>query len=170
MLTPFLDRWRLCALLASAAMVFASRLEGHGLVDFDPKWLRQVLFNLLQNALNISPPGGRISLVSDFTVESWRVALEDQGPGVPPAQRERIFERFVRLESTGASEVKGSGLGLAISRSIIDLHQGTIRAEAAPQGTGLRVVFELPIGEIRRQTAPVAEPRTEAPAPTQESA
>ena len=146
------------ALSEHRGMVFQSRIEGQGKVDFDPKWLRQVLFNLLQNALNISPPGGRISLTSDFTVESWRVAIEDQGPGVPPAQRERIFERFVRLESGGAHEVKGSGLGLAISRSIIGLHRGTIRAEAALQGTGLRVVFELPIGDMPGTPAPfVAE-------------
>ncbi|MDB6126312.1 MAG: cusS [Verrucomicrobia bacterium] len=150
------------ALAEHRGMVFQSRIEGQGKVDFDPKWLRQVLFNLLQNALNISPPGGRISLVSDFTVESWRVAIEDQGPGVPTAQRERIFERFVRLESGGDHEVKGSGLGLAISRSIIGLHRGTIRAEAALQGTGLRVVFELPIGEMRGTPPPF---EVEAPAP-----
>ena len=121
---------------------FEISAEGQGLVDFDPKWLRQVLFNLLQNAINVSPPGGRIRLVSDFTLDAWRVAIEDQGPGVPEAQRARIFERFVRL----APDEKGSGLGLAISRSIIALHRGTIRAEAAAHGSGLRVVFELPLG------------------------
>jgi two-component system heavy metal sensor histidine kinase CusS len=136
------------ALAEHRGMTFEARIEGHGRVDFDPKWLRQVLFNLLQNALNVSPAGGKITLDSEFTVESWRVALEDQGPGVPAPQRERIFERFVRLESRGAPEVKGSGLGLAISRSIIGLHRGTIWAEAAHHGGGLRVVFELPIGEI----------------------
>lgn len=146
------------ALTEHRGMVFEARLEGRGKVDYDPKWLRQVLFNLLQNALNISPPGGRVTLVSDFTVESWRVAIEDQGPGVPPGQRERIFERFVRLESGGAGDTKGSGLGLAISRSIIGLHRGTIRAEAAPAGTGLRVVFELPIGEMPGTAAPFADP------------
>ena len=157
------------ALAEHRGMVFTARREGHGLVDFDPKWLRQVLFNLLQNAMNISPPGGRISLVSDFTVESWRVAIEDQGPGVPPAQRERIFERFVRLESAGPEEVKGSGLGLTISRSIINLHGGTIRAEAAVQGTGLRVVFELPIGEMAG-TITAARAEEAAPGTTPESA
>lgn len=156
------------ALAEHRGMAFAARIEGHGTVDFDPKWLRQVLFNLLQNALNVSPRGGRISLVSDFTVDAWRVAIEDQGPGVPPAQRERIFERFVRLESAGTEEVKGSGLGLAISRSIIGLHHGTIRAEAAVQGAGLRVVFELPIGE-RPAAAPGAGAPDAAPGPAPES-
>lgn len=147
------------ALAEHRGMNFSAMFEGNGKVDFDPKWLRQVLFNLLQNAINVSPPRGRISLLSDFTVETWRVAIEDQGPGVPAEQRERIFERFVRLESDGAHEVKGSGLGLTICRSIIGLHRGSIRAEAA-QGSGLRVVFELPIGEL---TAP-AKPAAAAPA------
>lgn len=146
------------ALAEHRGLTFIASHDGHGKVDFDPKWLRQVLFNLLQNALNVSPPGGRIALASDFTVESWRVALEDQGPGVPAAQRERIFERFVRLESDGAGEIKGSGLGLAISRSIIVLHRGSIRAEAAAPGPGLRVVFELPIGEMTGVAPPADTP------------
>lgn len=147
------------ALSEHRGLVFTATHEGHGRVDFDPKWLRQVLFNLLQNAMNASPPGGRILLQSDFTVESWRVALEDEGPGVPAAQRERIFERFVRLDAEGRGEVTGSGLGLAISRSIVVLHRGSIRAEAAAHGTGLRVVFELPIGEMSADsTAPLPPP------------
>ncbi|MEO6873578.1 MAG: ATP-binding protein [Opitutaceae bacterium] len=133
------------ALAEHRGMVFSAATEGRGLVDFDPKWLRQVLLNLLQNALNVSPPGGRVSLTSVFTMDAWRVALEDQGCGVPPAQRERIFERFLRLETSVARETKGSGLGLAISRSIIGLHRGIIRAEAGYGGVGLRVIFELPL-------------------------
>ncbi|MBX3737579.1 MAG: HAMP domain-containing protein [Candidatus Didemnitutus sp.] len=129
---------------------FALQLEGDGLVEFDPSWLRQVLFNLVQNALNVSPTGGSIQLVSDFTVESWRVALEDEGPGVAPEQRERIFDRFVRLETDEKpAAAKGSGLGQAISRSIVGLHGGTIRAEAGASGRGLRIVFELPVLERR---------------------
>ena len=133
------------ALTEHRGMVFTAKIEGDGQVDFDPKWLRQVLLNLLQNALNVSAPGSRISLGSTFTTEVWRVALEDQGPGVPPEQLERIFERFVRLEGGGVRDEKGSGLGLPISRSIIGLHRGVIRAEPARPGRGLRVIFELPI-------------------------
>ena len=146
------------ALTEHRGMVFSAAIEGGGKVDFDPKWLRQVLLNLLQNALNVSPPGGQISLVSVFTVAAWRVAIEDQGPGVPPAQRDRIFERFVRLEAGGDREAKGSGLGLAISRSIIGLHRGTIRAEAGAAGVGLRVIFELPIGDMTATESPAENP------------
>ncbi len=132
---------------------FELAVEGQGQVDYDPKWLRQVLFNLLQNALNVSPRGRRVRLVSDFTPETWRVALDDEGPGVPAAQREKIFDRFVRL----VADEKGSGLGLAICRSVIGLHRGTIRAEEAAGG-GLRMVFELPIAGL-----PAPEPAPEAP-------
>lgn len=144
------------ALAEHRGLRYADRIEGEGLVDFDPKWLRQVLFNLAQNALNFSPPGGHIFLTSGFTAESWRVAVEDQGPGVPADQRERIFERFVRLDPGGTRETKGSGLGLAISKSIIGLHHGHIRAEGTASGVGLRVVFELPLAGMAATTQPPA--------------
>lgn len=126
---------------------FTMEIAKNGRADFDAKWIRQVLLNLLANALNVSPPGARIMLHSALAHGTWRVALEDEGPGVPLEQRERIFERFVRLEANGKpghGDQGGSGLGLAISRSIVDLHHGTIRAESATGGRGLRVVFELP--------------------------
>ena len=123
---------------------FVERIEGAGLAAFDPRWIRQVLLNLLSNALNVSPRGGCILLSSELAGGVWRVAIEDEGPGVPPDKREQIFERFVRLESPGKAESRGSGLGLAISRSIIGLHKGKIRAESASGGVGLRVVFEIP--------------------------
>jgi len=140
-------------LAESRGVRFAETLAGAGLVDFDPKWLRQVLLNLVSNALRYSPRGGLITLASDFTVESWRVAIEDDGPGVPAEQRERIFERFVRLDGGAREGEGGSGLGLAISRSIVTLHRGTIRAEAATRSTGLRVVFDLPIAPSTASTS-----------------
>lgn len=118
--------------------------EDAGTVEFDRRWLRQVLLNLLTNALNYTPAGKGITLTSELTGTGWRVALEDEGPGVPAEQRERIFERFVRLAHAGQND-KGTGLGLAICRSVITLHQGRIWAEDRPTGTGLRVVFELPL-------------------------
>jgi signal transduction histidine kinase len=123
---------------------FTGRVSGDGLVDFDPKWIRQVLLNLLSNALEVSPHGGEIRLESEVARGVWRVSIEDEGPGVPPDQRERIFERFVRLGRVNGNDSGGSGLGLAISRSIVGLHRGSIRALDAGTGSGLRVVFEIP--------------------------
>jgi len=126
---------------------FVLRREGEGTVAFEEKRLRQVLLNLLANAVDASPRDGVITLRSSLTAGLWRVSLEDQGPGVPDDQRERIFERFVRLDNRGGDD-KGSGLGLAICRSIIELHHGRIWAESGTDGRGLRVVFEIPGAQI----------------------
>ena len=117
---------------------------GEEQVEFDPHWMRQVLLNLLANALNYTPAGKCVTITSQADANGWRVAVDDQGPGVPADQRERIFERFVRLAHSTQHE-KGSGLGLAICHSIVTLHQGRIWAEAVPAGPGLRVIFELPV-------------------------
>ncbi len=142
---------------------FSERVEGKGLVPFDAKWIRQVLLNLMTNALNVSPHGSLVTVESEITLESWRMAIEDEGPGVPEDQRERIFERFVRLPTTGTEEVKGSGLGLAIARSVVELHHGIIRAEAGPRKGGLRMVVELP---LPRETSVMPPP----PAPAESRA
>lgn len=122
---------------------FAFNIASGGRVVFDGRWIRQVLLNLLTNALNFTPRGHTVTLSSEQADGLWRVAVEDEGPGVPADQHERIFERFVRLPS--GNEGGGSGLGLAISRSIVNLHRGRIRAETAGGGRGLRVVFEIPV-------------------------
>ena len=125
---------------------FAESISCDSWVQFDRKWIRQVLLNLLANALAVSPRGSEVRLASETAGGVWRVAVEDEGPGVPAEQRELIFERFVRLErSDEMGPSGGSGLGLAISRSIVGLHKGTIRAVSSERGPGLRVVFEIPI-------------------------
>jgi heavy metal sensor kinase len=130
-------------LVESRGVRLAVDIQGDGDVSFDARWIRQVLLNVVANALNFTPRGSTITLAARHTDALWQVAVEDEGPGVPPDQRERIFERFVRLGAN--SEAGGSGLGLAISRSIVHLHRGRIRAEPATHGAGLRMVFELPV-------------------------
>jgi signal transduction histidine kinase len=117
--------------------------EGEGSVAFEEKRMRQVLLNLLANALNASPPEGRITLHSKLFEDVWRITVDDEGPGLSAEQRTRIFERFVRFNHTG-SEDKGSGLGLAICRSIVQLHRGRIFAAPGESGRGLQMVIEIP--------------------------
>jgi two-component system heavy metal sensor histidine kinase CusS len=126
---------------------FVLAREGEGLVTFEAQRIRQVLLNLLANALCASPRDGVISLRSAFGAGVWRVSLEDQGPGVPASERERIFQRFVRLGTL--SDERGSGLGLAICRSIIELHYGRIWAEDAANAPGLKVLFEIQATELQ---------------------
>jgi two-component system heavy metal sensor histidine kinase CusS len=102
-----------------AGVRFEETIEGSEEVRFDRKWMRQVLLNLITNALNFSPQGSLLTLESTFTVDAWRIAVEDEGPGVAADQQKRIFERFVRV-APEASAKPGSGLGLAICRSIIE--------------------------------------------------
>jgi signal transduction histidine kinase len=123
---------------------FSYDSQGHGMAICEPRWLRRVLLNLLSNAINASPPGGHIRLNSRLAGQLWRVEIEDEGAGVPGPELERIFDRFVRVQSTTPQRHEGSGLGLAICRSIIGLHRGRIHAERAGNGHGLRVVFEVP--------------------------
>jgi signal transduction histidine kinase len=130
-------------------MRFVYAHQGSGTVLVEPRWLRRVLLNLVMNALNASPPGGVVSLNSVIQLDQWRVSLDDQGSGVAPEHREKIFERFFRLAPANDAQ-DGSGLGLAICRSIISLHGGKIWAESSPDSSGLRVVFAMPIA---RQSA-----------------
>jgi signal transduction histidine kinase len=117
-----------------------------GLAVFDPTRVEQVMTNLLGNAIRFTKPGGTLRVVAAHTGatdgERVEVAVIDQGPGVPPADRERIFEPFVQ----GADAVPGQGLGLglAICRRIVEAHGGEISVRDEPGG-GSRFVFTLPV-------------------------
>lgn len=117
-----------------------------GRVHCELTLMRQVLANLLSNALRVVPAGGKVQLESVLADDSWRLAMTDDGPGLAEDQVGRIFERFVHFEPAGErrESVSGHGLGLAICRSIVTLHGGRIFAENRTERRGLRVVVELP--------------------------
>ena len=119
--------------------------EGRDLVAFEEKWIRQVLLNLVTNAIHVSPAQGEIALHSSVENGVWRVSVEDEGPGLTDEQCLHIFERFVRLGHSDTAYA-GTGLGLAICRSIVELHRGRIFARARTGRTGLTVVVEIPVG------------------------
>jgi signal transduction histidine kinase len=122
---------------------FSVSVRGHGQVSFDESRFRQVLFNVISNAIKASPPGTEIRLTSEFRLGLWRVTVEDDGPGVSEEERQRMFDRFVRLGDS-APNTRGSGLGLTISRSIVRLHHGRIWADPARKLHGLAIIIELP--------------------------
>lgn len=97
--------------------------------------------NLLDNAIKYSPPGSRIDL--GLTTPDGRASLtvDDQGPGIAPAERARVFDRFYRAEGNSQH---GSGLGLAIARSIAEGHHASIVLEDTPGGQGLRARVDFP--------------------------
>ena len=95
----------------------------------------------MDNALKYSPEGGRVTLRCGVTAQGAFLEVEDNGPGVPEAERERILQRFYRLP--GASG-EGSGLGLAIADEIAHLHQARLLLGEGAGGVGLRVTLVFP--------------------------
>ncbi len=110
--------------------------------------LAQVLRNLVQNALEHTGPGGLVRVSATRRGDRVRISVDDDGPGIPTTERELIFDRFHRTDFSRTRREGGSGLGLAIARAIVAAHQGSIWAEASPQG-GARIVLELPRFEAR---------------------
>jgi heavy metal sensor kinase len=136
-----------------------SRLSGDVQFRGDEGMIRGMVMNLVENAVRHSPQNGRVDVTLDVRDSTVELAVTDAGPGVSPQDRERIFERFVRLDPPGAEG--GGGLGLPIARSVAERHGGTLvlDSEAA---TGTRFVATLPIAGL--SSAPAHGPlAAEAP-------
>jgi signal transduction histidine kinase len=122
------------------------------IVDADPDRIRQVLRNLLDNAIKYSPGGGLIVVRGDAHPHEVVVSVADQGIGIAPEHLNRLFEKFFRAKSAFGSHVVGSGLGLPIAHTIIEEHGGRIWAESR-LGEGSRIFFTLPRPERGRELA-----------------
>ena len=134
-----LDDWLVAA---DARRIDLGVEREHASLAGDPTLLRELLANLVDNALKYTPDGGQVTLSCrrgrDAAIE---IEVSDNGPGIPEAERERVFERFRRLPGGGAS---GSGLGLPIAREIARAHGGSIAIAAPADGRGTRVSVRLP--------------------------
>lgn len=106
--------------------------------------IERVLENLIENAIKYTPEGGRVSLSLVPGAGCIEARVADNGPGIPEEDRERIFERFYRVEKSRADAPEGTGLGLAITRRILQLHDSPIRVESIP-GKGASFSFSLPL-------------------------
>jgi heavy metal sensor kinase len=118
--------------------------QGDGDLPFtgDERLLRQLLMNLLGNAVRHTPDGGCVRVAVAAEPLSYEVRVVDAGPGIPPADRERVFERFVRLDASGRAP-DGAGLGLPIARAIAEAHGGTL-ALASGDAPGSTFLLRLP--------------------------
>lgn len=169
------------ALLRDAATIVGPDLDARGQrvtvhcalpekwrIPGDPARLQQVLWNLLQNATKFSPPQSHIQLTARLLPgETARIelAVEDEGPGVPAAECERIFHPFEQIRNgRRIGRDSGLGLGLAIARAIVELHDGTLQVGPGAGGRGARFTANLPLVPAG-ETAPPGHPAVEPAVP-----
>ncbi|MBE3015585.1 DUF4173 domain-containing protein [Microbispora sp. NEAU-D428] len=144
------------AALARDDVTVVSAVTPGTALSADAALLAQVLANLLDNAVRHSPSGGTVRVEARPAGANLEISVTDDGPGIPPAERARVFERFSRLDAGRAADAGGAGLGLAIAKEIVELHGGSIavtdpvpaarRPKGGDRGTapGCRMVVVLP--------------------------
>jgi signal transduction histidine kinase len=125
--------------LAQAKGITIETTPGAFSVTADRVRFRQILYNLLSNALKFTSREGLISITASNVAEWLEFCIGDSGTGIPPSEHDAIFGRYYRANTTK----EGTGLGLAITRQLIEQHGGDIRVESAP-GTGSRFIFRIP--------------------------
>jgi two-component system phosphate regulon sensor histidine kinase PhoR len=119
-------------------------VDGPQPIRCDENKLRQVLVNLVDNAVKYSPGGGRVELSVRSANGSCLIEVADEGLGIPAAERDRIFEKFYRLDPQQTQGVGGSGLGLYICRELVERMDGRLLVDSEP-GKGSRFTVELPL-------------------------
>ncbi|HVT15023.1 MAG TPA: ATP-binding protein [Thermoanaerobaculia bacterium] len=157
-------------LLLDLAALMAGRVERAGLafvlsIDAglpllwgDARRIKQVVLNLLANALKFTPAGGTIELKAyrqNLASGDVRVAVKDTGIGIAAADRQRLFLPFEQVDSSYGRKQQGTGLGLALSRRLVELHGGSLQVDSAGEGCGSTFTFSLPVPEQRGHRAQV---------------
>jgi len=105
-----------------------------------------VLYNLVDNAVRFTPPGGSVTVTGTRREDRVAIEVRDSGVGIAPEHLPRLFERFYRADASRSREGGGTGIGLAIARSIVESHGGRITATSEP-GQGSAFTFDLPAAE-----------------------
>ena len=116
--------------------------EDEILIQADQRLLERALVNLLRNSARFAKH--RIHISIQLTKNDVKIIIDDDGIGIPPGKRERIFEAFTRLDPSRSRDSGGVGLGLAIVKKVVDKHQGEIKVVDSPLG-GARFVMQLPL-------------------------
>lgn len=133
------------------------------LLCIDAVLMEQVFFNLLDNACKYAPPGTPIKVWALRAADHIAIEVIDRGPGIPPEDREKVFDMFYRVQASD-SQAAGTGLGLAICRGIVEAHGGTIRAEPGLHGVGTGIIIHLPLppdlGQLSRREIQPENERT----------
>jgi two-component system, OmpR family, sensor histidine kinase KdpD len=158
-LTPNYDWCDLRELIGRAGARLEQPLHEHslevaiapeaGIIYADATLLEQVIVNVLDNAAKFSPPGSRIEVSASMLGEDLLVAVTDEGPGIPPGERDRVFDMFYRVRDRDQRR-PGTGLGLAICKGFVEAMGGRIAVRAGREGRGTRIEIVLPRREPPR--------------------
>ena len=154
-------------LAAARGVTLCSELTDGVVAPVDADALHQMLLNLLDNAVKYGPPGQTVTLGLTVADGRARVSVDDEGPGIPAADRERIWDRFWRLERDRGSAVAGTGIGLSVVRELVALHGGRTWVEDAPASergdrAGSRFVIELPLVPLAQAASGPGSVRADA--------
>jgi signal transduction histidine kinase len=124
-----------------------TRLERGIVASVDRSALRQVVLNLLDNAVRYGPSGQDVTITTRAEAESWTLEVSDEGPGIPADERERIFTPYYRMARDTGGAVGGTGIGLAVVRRLVDEHGGRVHVASAngDGSAGARFVVALPL-------------------------
>ena len=136
-----IGRWQLAAKQHGIQML--ADVHPEDTLTADPDLLRLCLDNLIDNAVRHTPPGGHIIVLTSVDGPWWSLTVDDTGPGVDPAIRGRLFQRFTRADPARSPESAGAGLGLSLCQAIAAAHGGGVTLEASARGA--RFVVRLPV-------------------------
>jgi two-component system sensor histidine kinase ChvG len=137
--------WETSRITGNVRLAFARPGAGSAMVSGEPARLARAIDNLIDNAISFSPPGGLVEVAAALVGNEVRVRIDDEGPGVPPPLREKIFNRFHSVRPQGDQFGRHSGLGLAIARAIVKGHDGEIDvADRDDAPSGARFIIRLP--------------------------
>lgn len=124
----------------------------------DPDRLQQVVWNLLNNAVKFTQPGGRVEVLLESAGDRFRLRVTDTGRGISPSFLPYVFDRFRQADSTSSRSHGGLGIGLTIVRHIVEGHGGTVHAESAGEGHGATFVVTLPAPAVSPDVADGSRP------------
>jgi two-component system CheB/CheR fusion protein len=114
-------------------------------IEADELKVKQILYNLVSNAIKFTPAGGAIGIRAKHVDSRIEVVVWDKGIGIAPENMEKIFEGFFRIDTPYSRATEGTGLGLALAKKLVELHKGKLKVKSAGVGKGTSVLFTMPI-------------------------